>query len=227
VRRDVLTLLQPATTPSHHATFEPLTTTTALEHFALAQGTHHPQIPRRWSVSTPARRSLQSWCGEHDTGGGSDKLSGRLGCWRGRHSLLTALLMPLLIGGNPKRRRHAQSIVIKIAALIFFCLSTGRYDTVVTMPIATIPCAQFSIRSTAARCEQPSARGGSRGTWALDADRLGNHALMMQRSKLSTQGSLSPWKRRNAFHRLARRSYQRSNDLWKTRERKAASTLHT
>lgn len=64
---------------SHHATLEPLTTTTALEHFALAQGTHHPQIPRRWSVWTPARRSLQSWCGEHDTGGGSDKLSGPLG----------------------------------------------------------------------------------------------------------------------------------------------------
>jgi hypothetical protein len=64
------------------------------------------------------------------------------------------LLLPPLIGGNTDE----EACTIKShqnCGIDFFCLSTARYDTIVTMPIASIPCAQLSIRSTAARCEQP------------------------------------------------------------------------
>jgi hypothetical protein len=60
---------------------------------------------------------------------------------------------------------------------------------------------RLAFRACSFRFDQPppaatnltaSARGGSRGTWALDADRLGNHALMMQRRSYRRKEACRP-----------------------------------
>ena len=134
-----------------------------------------------------------------------------------RDSLLTALLMPLLIGGKP----NEEGCTINShqdCSIDLFCLSTGRHDTIVTMPIASIPCVQFSIRSTAASNLRASARGGSRGTWTWDADRSGNHALMMQRRSYRRKEAYRPG-REETPSTDSPVDLTRSNDLVK-RERK-------